>query len=263
MARSTTEEGFVATTPKKTGVTSRTPTKAAPAKTAAGKRAINGAGSPAARRPRGAGRTGSATTDTLIDDQYEGEDQAGADEQGPPVTYEEPNYSSRPPVRSPRRMLAVLGALVAVLFVAALIVLVDKNGAQNAASARRAEVLAAAQKYGVYLSSYSYKNLTGNGSDWKLVSANATASFNHDFSQTSGSLGQLLRQYNATATGKVVAAGISSVTTSKAVVLLFIDQTVTNSANKSSTPQTQPLRVLLTMVHQHGRWLIDSLQLPN
>jgi Mce-associated membrane protein len=160
------------------------------------------------------------------------------------------------------RIFGVLGALVAVLLVASLVFLAVKVSSQDAANARRNTVLADAEKYGVYLSSYNYKNLTGSGADWTLVMNNATATFKHDFSQTSGSLGQLLTQYNATATGKVVAAGIASLTSSRAVVLMFIDQTVTNKANKS-TPVAQPLRVELTLLHQGGRWLINTLELPS
>jgi Mce-associated membrane protein len=260
----------VATTPKKSTVTSRTPTKAAASKAQPGKRAANVASSGTrTERPLRAGRPAPAATNAIIDESVESEelDDLPIDDDGNYVDegtdYGPPVYPGIQSDRSPRRIYAALAALVAVLLVAALVVLIDKNGAQSAASARRDDVIAAATKYGGYLSSYSYKNLTGNGSDWKLVTQNATASFNKDFASTSGSLGQLLQQYNATATGKVIAAGISSVTTSKAVVLLFIDQTVTNSANKSSTPQTQPLRVILTLLHQHGRWLIDSLQLPS
>jgi hypothetical protein len=51
------------------------------------------------------------------------------------------------------------------------------------------------------------------------------------------------------------------VNSSRAVALLFIDQTVTNTVQKPNSV-TQPLRVELTMVHQNGRWLIDALQVP-
>ena len=50
-------------------------------------------------------------------------------------------------------------------------------------------------------------------------------------------------------------------TGSKAVVLLFIDQSVTNSVQKPNSV-TQPLRVRLTMLRQNGKWLIDNLEVP-
>jgi Mce-associated membrane protein len=94
------------------------------------------------------------------------------------------------------------------------------------------------------------------------VDAHATASFRADFDKTKTSLSTLVKDYNATAAGRVMAAGLSSVSNSRAVVLLFVDQTVTNRAQKPGT-ETQPLRVQLVMVRQHGQWLIDNLQVPS
>lgn len=128
-------------------------------------------------------------------------------------------------------------------------------------SSLRSGALSAARTYGVELSSYNYKNLNGPGSPWAQVEAHATAKFRKDFAKTSADLAKLLDQYHATATGKVLDAGVETVTGSKAVVLLFIDQSVTNSVQQPNTV-TQPLRVRLTMLHQNGNWLIDNLEVP-
>ncbi|MGH9115239.1 MAG: hypothetical protein ACRDWW_05355 [Acidimicrobiales bacterium] len=156
-------------------------------------------------------------------------------------------------------------ALIAIAIVAILIAAAAYLGLQlrqdSSLNSLRSGAVTAAKTYGGYLSSYDYKDLTGKSSAWANVEANATASFRKDFSATSGSLGKLLTQYNATAKGKVIAAGVSSLTSSRAVVLLFIDQTVTNTVQKPNSV-TQPLRVELTMIRQHGRWLIDNLQVP-
>ncbi|MGH9056920.1 MAG: hypothetical protein ACRDYY_13830 [Acidimicrobiales bacterium] len=158
-----------------------------------------------------------------------------------------------------------LPALIAMAIVAILIAATAYLGLQlqqdSSLNSLRSSAVGAAKTYGGYLSSYDYKDLTGKGSAWAKVEANATASFRKDFSATSGSLGKLLTQYNATAKGKVIAAGVSSLTSSRAVVLLFLDQTVTNTVQKPNSV-TQPLRVELTMLRQHGRWLIDNLQVP-
>ena len=137
-----------------------------------------------------------------------------------------------------------------------------RNARLSAQSKLGASALAAATTYGGYLSSYNYKTLHASNSAWAKVEANATASFKKDFTSTSGSLGNLLTQYNATATGKVIAAGVQSVSSTRAVVLLFVDQTVTNTVQKPNSV-TQPLRVQLTMQRQNGKWLIDNLQVPN
>jgi len=59
----------------------------------------------------------------------------------------------------------------------------------------------------------------------------------------------------------VVESGIETVSDSKAVALLFVDQTVTNTVQKPNSV-TQPLRVKLTMLRQNGQWKINRLEVP-
>jgi Mce-associated membrane protein len=160
------------------------------------------------------------------------------------------------------RLPVVVAGLVIAILAASSVFFVLKVRHQDSVNSLRSSALTSASTYGGFLASYDYRNLTGPTSAWAQVDAHATASFKKDFTQTSGTLGRVLTQYNATAKGKVVAAGLSSVSGSRAVVLLFIDQTVTNTVQKPNSV-TQPLRVQLTMLHQHGQWLIDNLQLPN
>ena len=126
----------------------------------------------------------------------------------------------------------------------------------------QASALAAAKTYGVYLSSYNYGNLTGPSAPWTEVDNHATASFRRDFDSTRANLTALINDYKATAVGTVVQAAVSSATPSRAVALLFIDQKITNTAQKPGTT-VQPLRVELVMARQNGKWLIDQLQVPS
>lgn len=162
--------------------------------------------------------------------------------------------------REGRRPLMIVSA-VAVVLAAAVIVLgvlfVQANSRENL----RSSALSAARNYGVILSSYDYRNLTGSGSDWTKVEQVSTPTFRKNFLSTSGELSKLLTQYNAVATGKVLNAGIESLNGNRAVILLFIDQTVNNTVQQSQGT-TQPLRSQLTLVHQGGKWLIDDLQVP-
>ena len=155
----------------------------------------------------------------------------------------------------------IANVLVIAILAGALIFTLLRVRDQNSQNSLRSSAYKAASTYGVYLSSYDYKNLTGPNSAWAEVQSHSTAKFGQDFASTSSNLSKLLNQYNATATGKVIAVGISSVNGSKAVALLFIDQTVTNTVQKPNSV-TQPLRVQLTMLRQHGEWLIDALQVP-
>lgn len=166
------------------------------------------------------------------------------------------------PARRRFKLAAVLAAAVVALLVGALIFSVLRLVGDGNQSSLRSSALKAANRYGVYLSSYDYKNLTGPSAPWTLVDESSTASFKADFDKTRASLSTLVKNYHATATGKVVASGLSSVSSRKAVVLLFIDQTVTNSAQKPGT-ETQPLRVEVVLARQHGKWLIDKLDVPN
>lgn len=149
--------------------------------------------------------------------------------------------------------------VIAILAGALAFTLLHFDGNDN--NSLRSSALDAAKTYGVDLSSYDYKNLNGAGSPWQQVEANATPKFRKSFASTSAALAKLLNQYKATATGKVIDAGIESVTGSKAVVLMFIDQAVTNTVQTPNSV-TQPLRVRLTMLRQSGRWLIDNLEVP-
>lgn len=150
--------------------------------------------------------------------------------------------------------------VIAILAGALAFTLVHFNDQPSDAS-QRVSVLNAAATYGAELSTYNYKNLNGPGSSWAQVEANATPTFRKDFAKTSGDLTKLLNQYNATAVGHVINAGVQTMNSSRATVLLFIDQDVTNTVQKPNSV-TQPLRVLITLVRQNGKWLIDNLQVP-
>jgi Mce-associated membrane protein len=163
--------------------------------------------------------------------------------------------------RASGRGALVVVSVLAALFAAAAIVLGVLYVQQSDQDGLRSSALSAARSDGVILSSYDYRNLTGPGSDWTKVEAASTPTFRKNFLSTSGDLGKLLTQYNAVATGKVLNAGIQSLSGNRAVVLLFIDQTVNNTVQKGPGT-TQPLRSLLTLVHQNGKWLIDDLQVP-
>lgn len=169
--------------------------------------------------------------------------------------------------RLPRPSLFGLtrAALAVVVTVAVALSLYEWTAATGRYSAQqhlRSSALSAASTYGTYLSSYDYANLGAPGSSWAEVDAHSTPRYRKDFDATKADLSSLVRDYKATAKGKVIAAGLSSLTSSRAVALLFIDQTITNTAQKPGTT-TQPLRVQLVMVRQSGKWLIDDLRVPS
>jgi Mce-associated membrane protein len=164
--------------------------------------------------------------------------------------------------RLPRIVTVVVIAMVIVSLAAGLIVTVVKLQNQESLNSLRSSALQTATTDATYAASYNYQNLTGPGSPWAKLEADATPKFRSQFKSTSSGLSKLLTHYDATATGKVTAAGVSSVASGRAVVVLFVDQTVTNSVQKSGKSALQPLRVVITLLREHGRWLIDNLSVP-
>jgi Mce-associated membrane protein len=156
----------------------------------------------------------------------------------------------------------VVIAVVIVSLTAGLVVTIVKLRSQESLNSLRTSAVAAATVDATDAASYNYKNLTGPGSPWSRLEANATPKFRTEFNSTSSGLSKLLVHYDATATGTVKAAGLSSITSSRAVVVLFVDQQVTNSVQKAGATANQPLRVVITLLRQHGRWMIDNLSVP-
>lgn len=159
-------------------------------------------------------------------------------------------------------IMALIGGALIVLVVAGLVLSIlewtNSSNRYNSDKSLRSSALSAATTYGVYLSSYDYKNLNGPHTPWAEVDAHSTAAFRKTFDSTKSTLAGALASYKATATAKVIAAGLSSVSSNRAVVLLFINQTITNTAQKSG-PSTQPFGVEVVLARQHGKWLIDNL----
>jgi Mce-associated membrane protein len=162
----------------------------------------------------------------------------------------------------PRRVVVALGIVAVALAVALLLALLqvsDRNALvsnQNALDSARTADLAAASTYSVDLAAYDYRHLD---QDFGVVLAHSTPSFKRTFTQSSDTLKATLVKYHATAHANVVAAGVVSATTSRAVVLVFLDQTVTNSTQKQ--PTTDRSQVEITLVLSGRTWLIDQVTL--
>lgn len=143
---------------------------------------------------------------------------------------------------------------------AAVIAVMAWGGVTLAANASlqqaRTSALAAGRSDAQALITYQYQHLTA---DWAVVHAHATASFWRAFSQSSAGLRRTLTQYQASSSGSVLAVGLASATTSRAVVLAFVDQRVTSTASK--TPTVDESRVEITLVRPAGRWLIQRVEL--
>jgi Mce-associated membrane protein len=158
-----------------------------------------------------------------------------------------------------RRNLLVTG--LAVALVVAVVFLTTSRlslSNENSLNSARTSALAAAQSDAVDLANYSYKNLN---QDFGKVLAESTPSFKQDFLQTTAALKTTLTRYDASASAKVLAVGLVSVTANRAVALVFLNQTVDNTLQKNKPVTTTESRVEITLVYSGGHWLIDQVSL--
>jgi len=119
------------------------------------------------------------------------------------------------------------------------------------------EALDTARTYAVTLTSIDTGALEQN---FTAVLDGATGEFKDMYSQSSTQLRQLLLDNQAAGHGTVVDAAVKSATRDRVEVLLFIDQSVTNTANPD--PRIDRSRVSMTMERVDGRWLASNVDLP-
>lgn len=153
----------------------------------------------------------------------------------------------------PRRVIAavlVLAVLGGLGFAASLFF------GQRAEEQARTEALGAAKRYAVDLSSYDHQNLDGN---FQAVERNATGQFGQQYRQVSNNLTKLLKQHKATSKGNVVRAGVAEASADRAVVVLFVDQTISNT--NTEKPRVDRNRMEMALVRQDDRWLVDKVTL--
>ncbi|MBB3664853.1 Mce-associated membrane protein [Prauserella sediminis] len=153
----------------------------------------------------------------------------------------------------PRRILA---AVLVLAVLGGLGVAASAFFAQRAEQQARTEALAAAERYAVDLSSYDHEDLDGN---FRTVQSNATGQFGQQYRQVSENLTTLLKQHKATSEGNVVRAGIAEAGADRAVVLLFVDQTISNT--NTDQPRVDRNRMEMTLVRHEDRWLVDKVTL--
>ena len=88
----------------------------------------------------------------------------------------------------------------------------------------------------------------------------ATGEFKDMYSQSSVQLRQLLIDNKASAHGVVVESAIQSASRDKVVVLLFVDQSVSNT--NVPDPRIDRSRIKMTLAFVDGRWRASHVALP-
>jgi Mce-associated membrane protein len=119
------------------------------------------------------------------------------------------------------------------------------------------QALAAARKYAVTLTSTDPNAIDQNFAD---VLGGATGDFKDMYTKASSRLRKVLIDNKVATRGTVIDSAVKSATTNKVEILLFVRQSVTNSA--SPEPRTDITAVSMTMEKVGGRWLAGKVVLP-
>ncbi|OHV03682.1 Mce protein [Mycobacterium talmoniae] len=126
----------------------------------------------------------------------------------------------------------------------------------HATAAAGEAALAAAKSYALVLTTLDSKSIDDN---YTQAIDGATGEFKEAYSLGSAQLRQTLIDNNAAGKGVVVDAAVKSATKAKVEVLLFVDQSITNSVR--SEPRIDRNRIQMTMELVDGRWLASQVEL--
>lgn len=127
---------------------------------------------------------------------------------------------------------------------------------QRQVDAAATAALSAARAFTLTLTTIDPNRIDQNFTD---VINGATGDFKQMYAAAGTQLRRTLVENKATATGTVIDAAVKSATKEKVEVILFVDQSVRNSA--SPAPQLDRSRVTVTMQHVDGRWLASKVDL--
>ncbi len=120
----------------------------------------------------------------------------------------------------------------------------------------RTEVLDAATRFATQLASYEFDTLD---TDLDAVLDHATGDFAEQYRRVGDDLSELIREHEAVSEGETLAAGVVRADPTEAVVLVFVDQTITNTDNPE--PRIDRNRMRLTLRHDDDRWLVHHVEL--
>jgi Mce-associated membrane protein len=129
--------------------------------------------------------------------------------------------------------------------------------AQHRLDTASRDALQAAQVYAVVLTSIDTNAIDQNFTE---VLDGSTGEFHDMYSKSSDQLRQLLLDNKAAAHGTVLESAVQSATPDQVVVLLFVDQSITNTSVPD--PRIDRSRIKMTMDNVDGRWLASKVELP-
>jgi len=146
----------------------------------------------------------------------------------------------------------VVAALAAVSLLAVLTVRLSDHYSRNSDATA---ALAAATTNVATVLSYNYKSLAA---DFAKAESVLTPSFRKTYDTTTAkAVEPLAAKYHAVSTAQVTSGGVISTGASRAQVVVFVSQQVTNT--QLSAPRLDRSRIVVDLRRSNGQWLIDKL----
>jgi Mce-associated membrane protein len=171
----------------------------------------------------------------------------------PPAAADAPRRRSR--VAVPALAVVVVLAVVAAATVALAGLVAARVSSANAVDGTRGDVVGAATSGVATVLSYDYRHLD---TDFARARGLLTPKFRKQYDDTTAKgVRPLAAKYKAISSADVSAAGVVEAGRDRAVVLVFVNQTVTNS--QLTAPRLDRSRIKVSLVRSQGRWLIDKL----
>jgi hypothetical protein len=130
--------------------------------------------------------------------------------------------------------------------------------AASSLDALRESAVTAATGYATTFATFDYRHLS---QDFAATEAHAAEPFLSEYKKETASLRRYDLRLKTVSTGKVLSAGVVSVTSTSAVVDLFVDQTTMNSARSKSLVQPQRMEMTLTRGSANSEWKISKILL--
>lgn len=153
-----------------------------------------------------------------------------------------------------RTALLALAALLTVVALGVIVVGQVWLHGQRAADERAKDARAAADRAVAAVLSYDYRRLQA-GADQAAPLLTGDAA--DQFEQVQQPLRSTAPKLKAVVTAEVKASTVLESDEKSARVLLFVDQL--SSSKKLQRPHLDQSRVVVTLTHQHGHWLVSTL----
>jgi Mce-associated membrane protein len=161
------------------------------------------------------------------------------------------------PARGPLTVILVATLAVFATLTAALSAFAaQRDSHQHVLDQARRDAVAAATGGAAVVLSYDYRHLQR---DFARAEAVITPRFRTKYDATTAkAVEPLAVKYKVVTTAQVAAAGSVTNSADRATVLVFVDQTSTNS--QLSAPRLDRSRITVVLLRTGGRWLIDDLK---